>query len=381
MFKILRISKKSKARIGRLKTRTGAIQTPFFMPVATRGALKHISSAEIKKLGARIILANTYHLLLRPGEKLVKKAGGLSRFMGWPGAILTDSGGFQIFSLSRARNKSGRSLAAVSDTGVEFSSYLDGRKFFLSPEEVIKIQYQLGVDIAVCLDQCLALPAGRDTSAEAVCRTIKWAQQSKKFQSRLTAPKPLLFSVVQGGLDKDLRLGCLSDLKKIGFDGYNIGGLSVGESAQEMYEVLDYLVPAMPIDKPRYLMGVGYPENILAAIKRGVDMFDCVIPTREGRHGRLFLPCAQKRYLAAIDLKNSDFYTTINVNRAELAKDFSPISRFSRLPILRTASKAYLHHLLKIGEPLGQRLATLNNLEFYLRFLHIAREAIAKEII
>ncbi len=381
MYKILKKSKKSDARVGVLKTAHGEIKTPFFMPVATQGAVKHITTAEMGKLEAQILLSNTYHLMLRPGEKLIKKYGGLHRFMDWDKPILTDSGGFQVFSLSDSKNKSGESLVKLTPDGVKFKSYIDGREYYLTPEKSLKIQTDLGVDIAVCLDECVALPAKKEYIAKSVELTTQWAKKTKKYYEKIKSNRPLLFCVIQGGLNKELRLKSLKDLIKVGFsvkggpasgwDGYNIGGLSVGESAGEMYKVLDYLIPEIPENKPRYLMGVGYPENIVEAVKRGVDMFDCVIPTREGRHGRLFQVSN-----AECRMQNNKFYYTININRAKFTRDFSAINEYSRLEELRRYSKAYLHYLFKIKEPLGQRLASLNNLEFYLDLMANIRYSI-----
>ncbi|MDP3043600.1 MAG: tRNA guanosine(34) transglycosylase Tgt [bacterium] len=416
MFKLLKTSIKSKARLGILKTAHGVIETPFFMPCATQGAVKTVSAEEIKKLGARILLANTYHLMLQPGEKLVKRAGGLHKFMDWQKPLLTDSGGFQVFSLAGGKKKNGQNLVKLTRNGVRFKSYIDGKEHYLTPEKALKIQADLGVDIAVCLDVCVKLPAGKEDLENAVELTTYWAKKTKNYFEKhymQTVRKPsfchsrplrrsfseasasgnpgeiqltpgfpiglrpsgmteykffgqspfLLFAVIQGGLDKKLRLQSLAGLKEIGWDGYNIGGLSVGETAEEMYGVLDYLVPEMPENKPRYLMGVGYPENIVEAVKRGVDMFDCVIPTREGRHGKLFL---WKRNPKSQIPNPKTFYQSININRSKFAKNFSLINENSKIPELRQCSLSYLHHLFKIKEPLGARLASLNNLEFYL---------------
>ena len=286
----------------------------------------------------------------------------------------------------------------MTRNGVKFKSYIHGREYYLTPEKGLKIQLDLGVDIAVCLDQCAALPASREKLARAVDLTAHWAKKTRKYYknfislrtSRRPTPQkmpdvlpPLLFAVIQGGLDKKLRLKSLAELKEIGFDGYNIGGLSVGETPAQMLEVLGYLTPKIPADKPRYLMGVGYPENIVEAVKRGVDMFDCVIPTREGRHGRLFFPHPSPpaplpllRRRGRGELKKEDFYKTININRAKFARDFKPINKNSKLPELRNYSLAYLHYLFKINEPLGQRLASLNNLEFYLDLMAKIRYSI-----
>lgn len=366
MFKLIKQSRLSQARLGVLKTARGEIKTPFFMPVATQGIVKHLTSVEMKRLDAQIILANTYHLMLKPGEKLIKRAGGLHKFIGWERPILTDSGGFQVFSLAGTKKKSGENLVKLQSGGVKFKSYLDGREFYLTPQRALKIQVDLGVDIAVCLDVCLALPAKKEKIIKAVELTTAWAQKTKKVWQKLNGQRPLLFAVIQGGLDKKLRLKSLKDLLAIGFDGYNIGGLSIGESAAEREEVLSYLTPQMPADKPRYLMGVGYPEDIVAAVRTGVDMFDCVIPTREGRHGRLFQWRAKRA-----DFKN--FYQTINITRSRFARDFTPINADSKLPELRNLTKAYLYYLFKIKESLAQRLATLNNLEFYLGLMRLIR--------
>lgn len=382
MFKIRK--QLANARLGVLATRHGKVETPFFMPVATQGAVKYLTTNEIKQMGFQTILSNTYHLMLRPGEKLVKKFGGLHKFINWTGAILTDSGGFQVFSLSQDRTKSGQSLVKLTDKGAKFKSYIDGSSYDLTPAKALKIQADLGVDIAVCLDECVSLPAKRQYLAKSVDLTTKWAKETKQTYNRIKGQKPMLHAVVQGGLDKELRLKSLKELQAIGFDGYNIGGLSVGESAQEMYQVLDYLVPEMEDNKLRYLMGVGYPENILEAVKRGVDMFDCVIPTREGRHGRLFIwhkdiKEAEKKIAKSLRSKivnQGNFYNTININNAKLANSQQAINPESKFPELRNLSKAYLHYLFKINEPLGQRLATLNNLEFYANLMKMIRQGI-----
>ncbi|MFH0950877.1 MAG: tRNA guanosine(34) transglycosylase Tgt [bacterium] len=379
MLKIIKQSKN--ARLGVLTTAHGKIQTPAFMPVATQGAVKFLTTEEIKKLGFALLLSNTYHLMLRPGAQQIKKMKGLHRFMNWSGAILTDSGGFQVFSLSKDRTKSGQSLVKITDKGVKFKSYIDGSSHELTPAKALQIQTALGVDLAVCLDECVALPASQKYLEQSVALTTKWAQATKQAYNKLKGQKPLLLAVIQGGLNKKLRLQSLNDLVKIGFDGYNIGGLSVGEKPQAMYQVLDYLVPAMPADKLHYLMGVGYPENILEAVKRGVDLFDCVIPTREGRHGRLFFfkPTAKKllaKYLRQDQISPTNFYTSLNLTNAKFATDQSAINAQSKLLELRNYTKAYLHYLLKVGEPLGQRLATLNNLEFYSDLMKYIREGI-----
>ncbi|MDD4412457.1 MAG: tRNA guanosine(34) transglycosylase Tgt [Patescibacteria group bacterium] len=380
MYKIVKRSKASQARKGKLQTAHGILETPFFMPVATQGTVKFISTEDVRDLGSKIILSNTYHLMLRPGEKYLKKFGGLHKFADWHGSILTDSGGFQIFSLAGQKNKSEK-MVKLSEEGVEFKSYVDGSKHFLTPERCVDIQRDFGVDIAVVLDECVALPAARKYVEESVELTTRWANRAKKYHQKIKGKKPLLFCVVQGGLEKDLRLKSAKDLSALDFDGYNIGGLSVGESNEEMYQVLDYLLPAMPDLKPRYLMGVGYPENIIEAVKRGVDMFDCVIPTREGRHGRLFAfkkghEVKIAKALVSKKINQGDFYECLNINNAKFANDKTPINPNSKIPELKNLSKAYLYYLIKIGEPLGLRLASLNNLEFYLNLMTCIRKSI-----
>lgn len=384
MFEIIKRSKKTQARIGILKTAHGKIETPFFMPVATQGTIKHISGEDMRRLKASILLSNTYHLMLRPGEKMIKKYGGLHQFMDWEKPILTDSGGFQVFSLAGNKSKTGKGLVELTSDGVKFKSYIDGRKYYLTPEESLRIQMDLGVDIAVCLDECVALPAERKYVEESVDLTTNWAFKTKQYLEQIKKKKkqtvPLVHAVIQGGLDRELRLRSLRELVEIGFDGYNIGGLSVGETAQEMYRVLDYLTPAMPENKPRYLMGVGYPENIIEGVKRGVDMFDCVIPTREGRHGRLFSWKSDSRKIPMNKTCATDkFYNTLAIGNAKFATDFSPINKNSKLPELRNLSKAYLHYLFKIKEPLGGRLASLNNLEFYLELMEEIKQNLKNE--
>lgn len=376
-FRITKKSGSSRARTGVLHTNHGILRTPFFMPVATQGAVKHIASSEMRKLGAQILLSNTYHLMLRPGEKLIQDAGGLHDFMDWQKPVLTDSGGYQVFSLAGEKRKGQEKLVKLSNEGVWFRSHLDGSKHFLTPERVIGIQWELGVDIAVCLDECVSLPADAKYLAESIALTTKWAQAARdhhhwlKEKAGKKKKHPLLFAVVQGGLNRELRLRSLHEIMSLGFDGYNIGGLSVGETPEQMYEVLDYLVPQIPENKPRYLMGVGYPENMVKAVKYGVDMFDCVIPTREGRHGRLF-----QFKDPSPGFKDDRFYTTLNIVKSGFARDFAPINEQSAIAELRDMSKAYLHHLFRAKEPLAQRLATLNNLEFYLKLMKLLRQHI-----
>ncbi len=374
MFQLDKKSAVSAARLGVLTTAHGAVPTPFFMTVATQGVAKYLTTEELRQLAAPVVLSNTYHLLLRPGIEAIQQRGGLHQFMDWSGPILTDSGGFQVFSLAGQRS-GGQNLVKLTEQGVYFSSPWDGSRQYLTPELSLDLQAACGVDIAVCLDQCLALPATDDDIRQSVERTSAWAKRAKQHHEQLSGDKPLLFAVIQGGLSQDWRLRSLNELAALDFDGYNIGGLSVGETAEEMYQVLDWLTPAMPSDKTRYLMGVGYPDNIVEAVRRGVDMFDCVIPTREGRHGRLFFWQAD-RSLVDNQGRVRDFYRTDNIKNSQFAELDQPINPDSRLPILRRYSLAYLHYLYKIDEALGRRLASLHNLEFYYDLMAAIRQAI-----
>ncbi|PIR94395.1 tRNA guanosine(34) transglycosylase Tgt [Candidatus Falkowbacteria bacterium CG10_big_fil_rev_8_21_14_0_10_39_11] len=373
-YKLLKQSKKSKARRGQVKTRRGILETPFFMPIATKASVKSLTFEDLKELEAQIVLSNTYHLMLKPGNKIIKRAGDLHEFMQWDRPILTDSGGFQVFSLSKIRK--------ITEDGVQFRSHIDGSKQFMRPEDSIQIQLDLGSDIIMVLDECVELPAKREYLEKSVDMTTRWAARCKDYFGKSTirelqGDKAMLFGIVQGGLDKDLRKKSAQGLTAIGFDGYAIGGLSVGESEKDMYEVLDYITDELPKDKPRYLMGVGRPENIINAVKRGVDMFDCVIPTREARHGRLYLwqPAAEKANYDVLANQNR-CYRQINIKAEKFAQKFEPINANSRFPVLKKYSKAYLRHLFSVNEPLAIRLATLNNLEFYLNLMKKIRQAI-----
>src|SRR3989338_3786052 len=385
MYKLLKTSQKSQARLGILKTAHGDIPTPFFMPLATKAAVKNLTADEVKGLGAEIILANSYHLYLEPGLNVLEKIGGLHKLMNWSGPILTDGGGFQVFSLAKIRK--------IMPYGVEFSSPIDGSKHVLTPKKVLEIQKIIGSDIAMILDVCPSSKENKSKIKAAVDLTTIWAKEASQEIKKTRKPEnnksrnQLFFGIIQGGLYKDLRLKSLNDLVSLGWDGYAIGGLAVGESPKEMYKVLDYLTPAMPKDKPRYLMGVGTPANIIEAVKRGVDMFDCVIPTREARHGRLYcFPSLPRRglrggwptvgqFLPGLSLgKEGKFYTTINITNARFRSDKTPINNTN----LKQYSRAYLHHLFKTKEPLAMRLATLNNLEFYLTLMVEIRQAISR---
>jgi queuine tRNA-ribosyltransferase len=376
MYTLQQQSKKSQARRGVLKTRHGDIQTPFFMPIATKGAVKNLSTEDMKDLQAQIILSNTYHMYLKPGEKHVAKMGGLHTFMQWDGPLLTDSGGYQVFSLAGNKGKKD-TLVKISQKGVEFRSHLDGSKHFFTPEKSIQIQQQLGVDIMMAFDVCPPLPAPQSVIEEAILLTARWAEKCKKEWKRGKYGKrgQKLFGIVQGGTSIELRKKSAESLIPLDLSGYAIGGLAVGESREEMYEVLEYLPGMLPENKPRYLMGVGKPEEIVQAVKAGVDMFDCVIPTREARHGRLYVFC-KKSDKGAIHLFGSLYYRTLNVSNAEHKDTKTPINAQSGISLLRKYSLGYLHHLYKTEEGLGYRLATLQNLDFYLTLMREIRNSI-----
>lgn len=337
----------SSARAGTLTTTHSVIQTPVFMPVGTRGCVKMLTAQQVEDLGAQIILGNTYHLMLKPGKEIIQKAGGLHAFSSWKRSLLTDSGGFQVFSLSK--------LNKVSDDGVEFKSHIDGSKYFLSPEESMEVQKILGSDIVMAFDECPPYPCDFHQVQESWKRSKKWARRSRDYKLQ---DHQNLFGIIQGGTYRDLREQSLSDLVEIGFEGYAIGGLSVGEPAEIMYETLDYLAPSMPSDKPRYLMGVGTPRNIVEAVMRGVDMFDCVMPTRNARNGTAFT-----------------WQGKINIRAGRWSNDHSPLD-----PELSNyaskQSKAYVRHLLNVDEATGATLVTMQNLAFYLDFMKKLRQAI-----
>jgi queuine tRNA-ribosyltransferase len=383
MFKITKKSKKSAARMGELKTAHGVVQTPFFMPIATRASVKTLDSADILNLGAEIILSNTYHLLLRPGMEVMKKAGGLHKFMNWPRAILTDSGGYQIFSLAKQRK--------ITEDGAIFRSHIDGQKFTLTPELALEIQKNLGSDIAMILDVCAPYPCSRDEAEEAVRLTTKWAERSKNYEKSLgLRPLPLkkgekngkrrgqlMFGIVQGGVYKDLRLKSAEELVEMNFDGYAVGGLAVGEPRKEMFKILDYVVPKLPRDVPHYLMGVGQPEEIVEAVRRGIDMFDCVLPTRNARHGLIYV--WKKSPFNSPFQKGGQrgiFYETLHITNEKFKNDFSPLNKNCSCPTCKNYTRAYLRHLFIAGEPLAARLATIHNVHFYLELMGKIRAAI-----
>ena len=356
MFKLLKTE--GRARRGEFSCAHGTAQTPVFMNVGTQGAIKGaLSAADLEQIGTQIELSNTYHLHLRPGDKVVRDMGGLHKFMTWDGPILTDSGGFQVFSLS--------SLRKIKEEGVYFASHIDGRKIFMGPEESMQIQSNLGSDIAMAFDECVENPAPYDYVKRSCERTLRWLVRCKDEMARLNSlpdtvnPQQMLFGINQGGTYADLRIWHMQEIAKLDLPGYAIGGLAVGESTETMYEIIDAVEPYMPQDKPRYLMGVGTPSNIIEAVARGVDFFDCVMPARNARHGRLFT------WQGAINMKN-----------AKYERDPSPIDPECDCPVCRRYSKAYIRHLFKAEEMLAMRLCVMHNLYFYNKLAERIRNAL-----
>ena len=356
MFKVIKTE--GDARRGELVTVHGTVQTPVFMNVGTAAAIKGaVSSYDLRELGTQIELCNTYHLHLRPGSELIHKLGGLRPFMGWNGPVLTDSGGFQVFSLSPLRT--------IKEEGVYFSSYLDGAKIFMGPEESMQIQSNLGSTIAMAFDECIQLPAEYDYVKQSCDRTYRWLVRCKAEMDQLnqlpdrTNPHQMLFGINQGGTYHDIRIEHAKKITQLNLDGYAIGGLAVGESHQEMYETISVLNDYLPKDKPRYLMGVGTPGNIIEGVYRGVDMFDCVMPSRNARHGHLFT-----------------WEGIRNINNAKYFDDTRPIDKTCNCPVCQKFSRAYIRHLFKSKEMLGQRLAVMHNLYFYNTLAAKIREAL-----
>lgn len=346
--------KKSKARLGKLITARGLIQTPCFMPVGTQAAVKTLSTEDLKQVQAEIILSNAYHLFLRPGMKVINAAGGLHNFMSWDRPILTDSGGYQIFSLALLRK--------INDAGVEFQSHVDGLKHFLTPEDVVAIQNDLGSDINMPLDECVHYPCAKDYAQVAMLRTIEWAKRSLGAKARLRSrqPRSLLFGIVQGATYEDLRKECALKLIDMEFDGFAIGGVSVGEPKNLRYNIMNFTADLLPENKPRYLMGVGLPQDIIEAVNFGIDMFDCVVPTRYGRNGTAFTSEGK------LVIRNSPFI-----------EDFNPLDKECNCYTCKNFSRAYLRHLFNTEEMLGLRLVSLHNIHFYLQMMVKIREAIA----
>ncbi len=350
-YQLIHQEKNTAARIGKITTPHGEIETPIFMPVGTQATVKAMTPEELKEIGSQIILSNTYHLYLRPGSKLIAEAGGLHKFMHWDGPILTDSGGFQVFSLS--------DLNEITEKGVHFQSHIDGSKHFISPEKSMEIQMDLGSDIVMAFDECPPYPAEYDYVARSLEMTLRWAKRSKKA---MTNDKQALFGIIQGGVYEDLREASVQAMVDIGFPGYALGGLSVGEKNEQMYQVLEYTVPLMPDDKPRYLMGVGTPEDLIEGVMRGIDMFDCVLPTRIARHGAVFTSEGR-----------------ITVRNAVYKKDFTPLDHQCDCYVCQNYTRGYIRHLIKRNEILGARLTTYHNLYFLLDLMEKVRKSISKD--
>ena len=354
MFKLLKTEEN--ARRGEFVTPHGTVQTPAFMNVATCGAIKGgVSALDLKNIKCQVQLCNTYHLHLRPGDTKVKELGGLHKFTRWNGPILTDSGGFQVFSLAKLRN--------IKEEGVYFNSHIDGRKIFMGPEESMQIQSNLGSTIAMAFDECVENPSPYQYTKDSVERTTRWLKRCMAEMGRLNSledtinKKQMLFGINQGGTYKDLRVNHMKEIAELNLDGYAIGGLAVGEPAEVMYEIIESVEPFAPKDKIRYLMGVGTPVNILEAVARGVDLFDCVMPSRNARHGQLFT-----------------WEGVRNINNAKYELDNKPIDEQCDCPVCQNFSRAYIRHLLKSGEMLGMRLAVLHNLYFYNNLMEVIRQ-------
>ncbi len=380
------IKTKGSARQGVLLTASGAIQTPVFMPIATAGSVKTMLASEVKDIGAQIILGNTYHLMLRPGIEALREVGGIKKLMRWEGPMLTDSGGYQVFSLAR--------LNKTDEDGVTFQSHIDGKRWRLTPEISMDVQAAIGSDIRMQFDDVAAGISTRERYAEAMQRSLRWAERSKAAHETHLAThasddaKSLAFGIIQGGTYEDLREASLTGLTKIGFDGYAIGGLSVGESRLDTFRIAKHIAGNMPADKPRYFMGGGMPEEIVYYVSVGIDMFDCVLPTRNARHGQVFVwagepaACVKEAFTraqeGAADFRIAEaLYKKVQITKEEFATDMSAIDAFNDLETSQTFSKAYLRHLFKAQEILGLRLATAQNLRFYIRMMEELRRLIA----
>lgn len=350
-YTLLHKDKNTMARRGKLETNYGVFDTPMFMPVGTQATVKTLDPEEIKEINAGVILSNTYHLWLRPGEDIVNKAGGLHKFMNYDGPILTDSGGFQVFSLAKPKD--------IKEEGVYFKSHLNGEKLLLTPEKSIEIQNKLDSDIAMSFDECAPYPVTYEYMKQSVERTIRWAKRGK---DSFNNERQSLFGIVQGGEFEDLRRICAEEIVKIGFDGYAIGGTSVGEDKETMMKMIEYSIPYLPEDKARYLMGVGEPTDIFEGVERGVDMFDCVLPTRLARHGHAFTT-----------------YGKINLKNAKYKEDFTPVDDKCDCKCCKNYTKAYIRHLIIANETLGQRLLSIHNLRFLINITENIRKAIEED--
>jgi queuine tRNA-ribosyltransferase len=349
-FELIKKDLQTSARLGKMVTPHGTVQTPAFMPVGTQGTVKSMRPEEIQNCGAQILLSNTYHLYLRPGHETIRRMGGLHSFMNWPGPILTDSGGFQVYSLAALRK--------IGPDGVMFQSHIDGSKHFLTPQKAVLIQEALGSDIMMCLDECTPYPATRKQTSDSLDLTVKWAGLCRKAK---TNPEQALFGIVQGGAYMDLRRQAILQTVPIGFDGYALGGVSVGEPKEMMQAITDEITPLLPSEKPRYLMGVGTPADIVYGVSRGIDLFDCVIPTRSARHGLLFT--------------NSE---KIVIKNARWREDNNPLDETCDCYTCKNYSRGYLRHLYVAGEILAMILNTIHNIRHYMRLMEKIRAAISE---
>ncbi len=379
-MKIIKRSLVSRARKGMIQSLHGQIRTPVFMPIATYGAVKAVEADTMKSLGAEIILSNTYHLWIRPGLQVLRKTKGLHKFMNWNGPLLTDSGGFQVFSLAPMRS--------LSAEGVTFRSPKDGKKHFLSPKEAIKIQKIIGSDIMMVLDHCPGYPSSQEAILKAVETTTEWAKQSLTYFQKSfplsSSPRPLLFGIIQGSIYPLLRRKSAKEITALPFDGYAIGGVAVGEPRKYFRKAVREVMPFLPESKPRYLMGLGKPEEIVEAVREGIDMFDCVIPTRNARHGLLYLARNQKFYSFCLwkdkgleaAFREKLFYKTLNIHRSRFAQDLRAIDPLCDCSTCKHFSRAYLHHLFRVKETLFYRLLTIHNLHFYFSLMKNIRNGI-----
>jgi len=350
-FEVIRVCPHTGARAGILRTPHAVIETPVFMPVGTQASVKTMSQQELEAYDARIILGNTYHLYLRPGHDLIREAGGLHRFMGWNGSILTDSGGYQVFSLNDLRK--------ITPEGVVFRSHIDGSRHLFTPESVIEIEHAIGADLIMAFDECIPYPVSHEYAARSCLMTGEWAERCLGEHEKTTDGAQVLFGICQGSVFPDLRVLSTESLVAMDFWGYAIGGLAVGEPKRQMFEMIEITTPILPESKPRYLMGVGYPDDMVEAVSRGVDMFDCVLPTRNARNGSVFT-------------RNGK----VILNKAYQAKEFTPIDPECGCPACRNYSRAYIRHLFQTGEILAPRLATLHSIYFYLETMREMRSAI-----
>lgn len=356
-FTVSKRSSECKARVGQLTTARGVINTPVFMPVGTQGSVKSLSNEELENSGAQIILSNSYHLYLRPGTDLIEAAGGLHRFIGWKRPMLTDSGGFQIFSLSTLRR--------IESDGVEFRSHIDGSKHYFTPEKSVEVQQKIGADIFMCFDECTPYPSTRDYAERSMLLSIEWAKRCKrKFAEKQYAPgtDQLLFGIIQGSVYPELRKASAEGTVAVDFPGYAIGGLAVGEPKEEMLKMIEFTAPLLPDNKPKYAMGLGMPEDIWEAVERGIDMFDCVLPTRNGRNGQAFTSVGK-----------------VNIKNSEYIRDFGPLDPDCTCHACRNYTRAYLNHLFKAQELLVLRLLTLHNVHFMIKLADNIRKSLEND--